>query len=71
MTNLSERILHLLSENEPLDTLHLSTILKEDHQKIVGAVKSLQIIDNLIIVEQQSRKTWELTNEGSQVSENG
>lgn len=71
MAALSETVLQLLSQNEPLDTLQIASQLKEEHQKIIGAVKSLLTIDNLVLVEPQTHRTWELTEEGLQVSKNG
>lgn len=71
MNNLPETVLKIINENEGIDTLHISSLLKEDHQKVVGAVKSLQVIDDLILVEQLTHKKWELTGEGIEVSKNG
>jgi phenylalanyl-tRNA synthetase alpha chain len=71
MADLPETILKLLSETEFLNTLELAVQLNEDHQKVVGAVKSLQAVENLIEVDQETRKTWQLTEEGSQVSQAG
>jgi len=45
--------------------------MEEDHQKIVGIIKSLEGMGQIISVEQVSRKHWELTEEGSQVADNG
>lgn len=39
---LAVSVLKYLSENEPIDTEDLAKLLYVDHQKIVGAVKSLQ-----------------------------
>jgi len=46
-------------------------VFNEDHQKIIGALKSIQASGELVNAEQTSRKTLELTGEGKQVSENG
>lgn len=72
--SLSETILSLIDKQDGsdlLDTLQISSILLEDHQKVVGAVKSLQLIDNLINVQEKSLQIWELTDEGRGVAEKG
>lgn len=72
--SLSETILSLIDKlegNDLLDTLHISSVLSEDHQKVIGAVKSLQTIDNLIEVEEKTVKAWELTDEGHEVAQRG
>ncbi|XP_044262100.1 phenylalanine--tRNA ligase alpha subunit [Tribolium madens] len=71
MTDLCEKILRQLSESEPLNTLTLSRLFNTDHQKIVGALKSIQAHGDLITAEPQSDKFIELTEEGKQIVENG
>uniref|UniRef100_A0A1B6GIY3 phenylalanine--tRNA ligase n=1 Tax=Cuerna arida TaxID=1464854 RepID=A0A1B6GIY3_9HEMI len=71
MASLSELILEKVHELNCVDTLTLSTLLNEDHQKVIGAVKSIQICGDIIKVEQISTKLWELTEEGQEVSLNG
>lgn len=71
MSDLPQIVLNIINENEEIDTLHISSLLKEDHQKIVGAVKSLQVTEDLITVETLTHKKWELTDEGLEVSKNG
>ncbi|XP_075217209.1 phenylalanine--tRNA ligase alpha subunit [Lycorma delicatula] len=68
---LGEQILVYLDKVSEVDTLKLSHILSEDHQKIVGAVKSLQALGDVIGVEQQTNKSWELSSEGKFISESG
>lgn len=68
---LTEQILKYIDENGEIDTLDLVSILKADHQKIVGALKSIQATGDLVEAKQTSRKTWELTDEGKSVLENG
>uniref|UniRef100_U5EMI8 phenylalanine--tRNA ligase n=1 Tax=Corethrella appendiculata TaxID=1370023 RepID=U5EMI8_9DIPT len=69
---LTEQLLKYLENHEKIDTLDLVPIFNEDHQKIVGALKSILATDSdLINSEQTSRKTWELTDEGKFVIENG
>lgn len=68
---LTEQILKYVDENGKVDTLDLVPILRVDHQKIVGAIKSIESSGELLQTEQVSRKTWELTEEGKAVLENG
>ncbi|XP_060571763.1 phenylalanine--tRNA ligase alpha subunit-like [Ruditapes philippinarum] len=68
---LAANVLKYLSENEPIDTQDLAKILCVDHQKIVGVVKSLQASGDVINAEQKLNKSYELTDEGKQVAENG
>ncbi|XP_054278644.1 phenylalanine--tRNA ligase alpha subunit [Macrosteles quadrilineatus] len=71
MASLPELILQKVNELGSVDTLALSSILNEDHQKIVGAVKSIQSLGDVIIAEPSSTKLWELTDEGKEISVNG
>ncbi|GFW08980.1 phenylalanine--tRNA ligase alpha subunit A [Trichonephila clavipes] len=73
MAELSEEILLYLNENGEgsVDSLHLAELFNTDHQKIVGAIKSLQAAGNLINAEQQDNKYWKLTSEGEKVAANG
>lgn len=68
---LQEQILAYLNSHEKVDTLDLASHFKVDHQKIVGAVKSIEAHGNLINSEITSRKSWELTKEGQEVAANG
>lgn len=68
---LGEKILLYIDKNNDTDTVKLSQVLEEDHQKIVGAVKSLQALGDIIIADPQSCKSWELTSEGKLISESG
>jgi phenylalanyl-tRNA synthetase alpha chain len=51
MSDLSERLLLYLDGHERVDTLHLAALFKVDHQKVIGAVKSLQAVGDVSIVE--------------------
>ncbi|XP_078035262.1 phenylalanine--tRNA ligase alpha subunit isoform X2 [Augochlora pura] len=64
---LSDQILDYLAEHGEVSSLTLADIFKEDHQKIIGAIKSLQTVDDLITSQQISEKKWELTSEGQHV----
>lgn len=70
-SDLSGNVLEYLEQNGSVNTLDLAEHMQVDHQKIVGAVKSLQAAGDLITVEQQISKRWELTDEGRTVFEKG
>lgn len=67
MADAVESILKFLEENGRGDSLQLANQLGEDHQKIVGAIKSLQSLGDVITAQQQNNKYWELTEEGQEV----
>ncbi len=47
MADMNEKLLLLLAEREGFDTLELSKELNIDHQKVVGAVKSIQSLGDV------------------------
>lgn len=47
MADLSQVVLTEVEKQGEIDTLKLSHSIKEDHQKIVGAVKSLQSLGDV------------------------
>ena len=49
MAELGEKLLHLIAERDQVDTLDLAGELNIDHQKIVGAVKSLQSLGDVSV----------------------
>jgi phenylalanyl-tRNA synthetase alpha chain len=53
-----------------VDTLKLASDYNEDHQKIIGAVKSLEALE-MVISEGVKSTRWELTEEGLLVAEKG
>jgi len=69
--NLNEEILKLLNERSTLNSLTLSNELSIDHQKIVGAIKSLQSFGDIIKSTQNETKRFDLTKEGQLIVENG
>ncbi|KAH8419809.1 hypothetical protein KR009_002862 [Drosophila setifemur] len=69
--DLTERILQHLETAEQADTLDLAARFGEDHQKIVGALKSIQAHGELLTAEVATHKTLGLTDEGSSVVEHG
>lgn len=50
-SELSERLLLYLDGHERVDTLHLAALFKVDHQKVIGAVKSLQAAGDVSVLE--------------------
>ncbi|KAL3285516.1 hypothetical protein HHI36_000047 [Cryptolaemus montrouzieri] len=71
MADITEKILEELSKSEPRDTLELASLFNQDHQKIVGALKSIQAHADLVSVEQQTNKRFETTEEGKHIVDNG
>lgn len=69
--DLTEQLLKYVDEHGQVDTLDLVPVFGVDHQKIVGALKSIQANGDLVNAEQTSRKTWDLTEEGKSVMQNG
>lgn len=58
---MNEDILKFLEANANFDSLEYADKLKLDHQKVVGAIKSLQINEGLIEVQQ--KKSEDLSTE--------
>lgn len=69
--DLTERILQHLENVDKVDTLDLVGVFGVDHQKIVGALKSIQAHGELVNAETTSRKSLEVTEEGQLVVANG
>lgn len=68
---LTEQILKYIDQHEKADTLDLAAEFNEDHQKVVGALKSIQAHGDLLNSETTSRKAWQVTDEGQYVIEHG
>jgi phenylalanyl-tRNA synthetase alpha chain len=68
---LTEKILKYIEQHEKADTLDLAAEFSEDHQKVVGALKSIQAHGELLTSETTSRKEWQVSDEGQFVIENG
>ncbi|XP_031832231.1 phenylalanine--tRNA ligase alpha subunit isoform X2 [Nomia melanderi] len=64
---LNDQILDYLEQHGEVNSLVLADIFKENHQKIIGAIKSLEAIGDLITTKQVSERKWELTSEGQHV----
>lgn len=71
MIELTDQILNYIDQHGKADTFELATEFNEDHQKIVGAVKSIEAHGELLNSETTSRKVWEVTDEGQYVMEHG
>ncbi|XP_012889708.1 PREDICTED: phenylalanine--tRNA ligase alpha subunit isoform X1 [Dipodomys ordii] len=54
-----------------LDSAELAAQLGVEHQAVVGAVKSLQALGEVIEAELRSTKRWELTAEGEEMAREG
>lgn len=61
---LVEKLLGYLAHTQPVDSLQLAKEWEEDHQKVVGAIKSVQCAGDIIEVENRSEVRTELTPEG-------
>ncbi|BFG00878.1 phenylalanine--tRNA ligase alpha subunit [Drosophila madeirensis] len=70
-TELTERILQHLDNTDKVDTLDLATLFAVDHQKIVGALKSIQAHGELVTATTVTHKSLELTEEGRHVALSG
>uniref|UniRef100_A0A182FAI0 phenylalanine--tRNA ligase n=1 Tax=Anopheles albimanus TaxID=7167 RepID=A0A182FAI0_ANOAL len=71
MQDISERILKYIDEHGEVDTLDLAAVFQEDHQKIVGGVKSIEANGDLIRSQPSTRKSWKLTAEGEHIVQHG
>ncbi|KAH8245615.1 hypothetical protein KR032_012502 [Drosophila birchii] len=69
--DLTERILQHLETAGQADTLDLAALFAEDHQKIVGALKSIQAHGDLVTATVATHKSVGLTDEGRAVVEHG
>ncbi|KAF5920718.1 hypothetical protein HPG69_016569 [Diceros bicornis minor] len=54
-----------------LDSAELAAELGVEHQAVVGAVKSLQALGEIIEAELRSTRRWELTAEGEEIAREG
>ncbi|KAM8825494.1 phenylalanine--tRNA ligase alpha subunit [Synchiropus picturatus] len=71
-TGVAESLLRQVEKADGgVDSLQLATSLGVDHQVVVGAVKSLQALGDVISADLRSSKHWELTVEGTEIAEQG
>ncbi|PBC26116.1 phenylalanine--tRNA ligase alpha subunit isoform X1 [Apis cerana] len=68
---LTDQILDYIDKHGKLNSLYLAEVFKENHQKIIGAIKSIEALGDLISTKQIIDKKWELTSEGQHVLNHG
>ena len=71
---LPEKILQSLDSNKSkseIDSLWLADQFGTDHQKIVGGIKSLESLGEIIKSESYVKRKWQLTDEGEYMVQNG
>ncbi|KAH9489632.1 hypothetical protein Btru_037337 [Bulinus truncatus] len=71
MSELTEKILLEIEKHNKADSIQLARLFNVNHQAVVGAIKSLQSLGEIIKVDDVQNKRWELTEEGSSVLHNG
>jgi len=72
MSELSETLLSYIDKNGSFDTFQYSQQHAIDHQKVIGAVKSLQSqSQGLLSVEQYSMKSYQLNTEAEDIVQHG
>ena len=69
--DLPEKILSLLENEESVKSLEIAQKWDVDHQKFVGAVKSLESLGDVVQTEIETVTRWELTGEGKVVASRG
>ncbi|KAG7158725.1 Phenylalanine--tRNA ligase alpha subunit-like [Homarus americanus] len=69
--DLQQEILFSLEKDGVVISNEFGESIKESHQKIVGAIKSLESLGNVVNVKQNALKTWECTEEGTGVATEG
>ncbi|XP_069942001.1 phenylalanine--tRNA ligase alpha subunit isoform X2 [Cherax quadricarinatus] len=69
--DVQQQILHALEKNGVVISNEFAVSEKETHQKVVGAIKSLESLGNVINVKQIALKTWECTDEGNNLATSG
>jgi len=71
MSEVAEKILLELDKNPKVESLEFASRLSIDHQTVVGAIKSLESLGDVIKSEMVTVKRWQLTKEGEIVAEKG
>jgi len=71
MSELPEKVLNYLDKAGDTTSSTLAIQLGEDHQKVVGAIKSLECLEDVITASIETVKRWELSGEGRLVVEKG
>jgi phenylalanyl-tRNA synthetase alpha chain len=68
---LTEQVLNFIEQHEKADSIDLAAEFKEDHQKVIGALKSIEAHGDILKSEATSKKVWEVSDEGNYVIEHG
>jgi len=71
MDEIQEKILQELDTRNLINSNELSKILNEDHDKILSAVQSIKALGDIIKYDIETKKQWQLTEEGKSVSIKG
>lgn len=71
MADLVDQVLEYLAKNESLNTADYAKSNNLDHQKIVGAIKSLQTHEGLVDTEQVTTKSFSLNEEAEDILAGG
>ncbi|XP_071550650.1 phenylalanine--tRNA ligase alpha subunit [Panulirus ornatus] len=69
--DLQQQILLAVEKNGVVISNEFARNSKEAHQKIVGAIKSLESLGSVVNVKQSAHKTWECTDEGASIVTSG
>ena len=69
--DLPERILAHLEKEESARSLEIAEEFEVDHQKIVGAIKSLESLGDVVKTDIETVTRWEVTGEGKVVASRG
>ncbi|XP_065069824.1 phenylalanine--tRNA ligase alpha subunit-like [Rhopilema esculentum] len=69
--SISQLLLERLDSTGSVDTLEFAKTVGKEHQAVVGAIKSLQALGNVINVEQKQHESLVLTKEGQLLATNG
>ncbi|KAK7076756.1 hypothetical protein SK128_022903 [Halocaridina rubra] len=69
--DIQQEILSCIEQNGNVNSLDIARKLNIAHQKIVGAIKSIESLGNVITVKQDTKKSLECTEEGRNVANDG
>lgn len=69
--DLSQQILISIEKDGFVNSLEYVQTSNQSHQKIVGAIKSLESLGNVVNVTQKTLKSWECTEEGRSLVNDG
>lgn len=66
-----EKVIDILHNKESITSIELSRILELSHNTVIGIINSLKAKGNVIKIEPSTCVSWELTDEGNDIVENG